>query len=60
MECEMASCAMWLVRSKLILEDRPVEQVNGFKFLCYQLSSAGEMNIDKKLENLIILMDPIS
>jgi hypothetical protein len=46
----MAFCGKWPVRSKLILDNRPIEQVSKFIYLGCQLSHQGEVDVNHKLE----------
>jgi hypothetical protein len=46
----MAFCGKWPVRSKLILDDQPIEQVSKFNHLGCQLPHQGEVDVNHKLE----------
>jgi hypothetical protein len=45
----MAFCDKWPIRSKLILDNQPVEQVFRFNYLGCQFSYQGEVDVDHKL-----------
>jgi hypothetical protein len=46
----MAFCGKRLVRSKLILDNQPIEQVSKFNYLGCQLSYKDEADVNHKLE----------
>jgi hypothetical protein len=46
----MAFCGKRLVRSKLILDNQPIEQVSRFNYLGCQLSYQDEVDVNQKLE----------
>jgi hypothetical protein len=46
----MAFCGKWPVRSELILDNQPLEQVSKFNYLGCQLSYQGEFDFNHKLE----------
>jgi uncharacterized GH25 family protein len=43
-------CGKWQVRSKLILDSQPTEQVSKFNYLGCQLSCQDEVDVNHKLE----------
>jgi uncharacterized GH25 family protein len=43
-------CGKWPVRSILILDNQPTDQVSRFNYPRYQLSYQGEVDVDHKLE----------
>jgi hypothetical protein len=46
---KMAFCGKWPVRSKLILDNQPIEQVSKFNYLGCQLYQ-GQVDVNYKLE----------
>jgi hypothetical protein len=46
----MALCGKWPVRSKLILDNQPIEYISKVNYLGCQLSYQGEVDVNHKLE----------
>jgi hypothetical protein len=46
----MAFCGKWPVRSELILDNQPIEQVSQFNYLGCKLSYQGEVDVSHKLQ----------
>jgi hypothetical protein len=55
----MAFCGKWPLRSKLILDNQPIEQVSKFKYLGCQLSYKGEVDVNHKLDKFIYICGTI-
>jgi hypothetical protein len=55
----MAFCGKWPLRSKLILDNQPIEQVSKFKYLGCHLSYKGEVDVNHKLEKFIYVCSTI-
>jgi hypothetical protein len=47
-----ALCSKWPVRSKLTLDNKPIEQVSKVNYLDCQLSYQGEVDVNDNLEKL--------